>query len=88
MRFSQYLILNEVCLGIAFTAQPFTNHILGLSYTAELDNEKLFKVSVGGICDRMLKRLPLSNFNTLVVTGMFPNGMYRKANCYLFLFIC
>lgn len=74
MRFSQYAILNEVCLGIAFTAQPFQNHILGLSYTAEVDNERTFKVSVGGICDKMLKRQPKINFNTLVISGTFQNG--------------
>lgn len=76
MKFSQYVILNEVCLGIAFTAQPFQNHILGLSYTSETDNQKTFKLSVGGICDKMLKRQPLQNFNTLVISGTFGNGTF------------
>lgn len=84
MKFSQYAILNEVCLGIAFTAQPFQNHILGLSYTAEIDNEKTFRVSVGGICDKMLKRRPLSNFNALVISGTFQNGNGFKFNILLF----
>lgn len=80
MKFSQYAILNEVCLGIAFTAQPFQNHILGLSFTADIDNAQEFKISVGGICDKMLRRHMINNFNTLVISGTFENGMFPIIN--------
>lgn len=76
MKFSRYLILNEVCLGVAFTAQPFTNNTLGLSYTAEVNDENTYKITVGGICDRLLKHPATSTYNTLVVSGAFQNGMF------------
>lgn len=76
-KLSQHEILSEVCLGIAFTAQPFLNRVLGMSFTAvknkSFDISKTFPTA-GGICEKPLQTLLKENFNTLVITYGLENN--------------
>ncbi|KAJ8985940.1 hypothetical protein NQ317_010697, partial [Molorchus minor] len=72
--FSQYKLLNDVCLGVAFTGQTFKNNVLGISYTAEPTDKTYFKYSIGGICDRPFKHQKGMNLNTLAIAPVLENG--------------
>ncbi|KAJ8960325.1 hypothetical protein NQ318_004059 [Aromia moschata] len=68
--FSQYRLLNEVCLGVAFTGFTFKNNVLGISYTAEPANKQFFRYTAGGICERPFKFESGKNLNTLAISAV------------------
>lgn len=72
-KISKHALLSLACLGVAFTAQPFLNKVIGLSYTAMLDMYE-FIPSLGGICDRSNIFLG-ETYNTLVVTYILKEGV-------------
>ncbi|VEN46178.1 unnamed protein product [Callosobruchus maculatus] len=76
VKFTGYEILKEVCLGVAFTAQPFHNNTLGVSYTAlsPVLDEDVFRLPVGGLCDRSTLTDPTAHLNALVISSKLPNG--------------
>ncbi|KAK9874030.1 hypothetical protein WA026_002384 [Henosepilachna vigintioctopunctata] len=49
--FTKYAVLDEVCLGVVFTAQAFKENILGVSYSAVSDSDPE-NLIIGGICQR------------------------------------
>lgn len=72
-RFSRFYLLEDVCLGVAFTGQSFNNDIVGISYSA-VPSDESFKHPFGGICDRPMLNpygLPL---NTLAVSAKGTDG--------------
>ncbi|CAH1988753.1 unnamed protein product [Acanthoscelides obtectus] len=76
IRFTNYEILRDVCLGVAFTAQSFQNNTLGVSYTAlkPVFYHNVFKLPVGGICDRPTFTDADAHLNVLVISSRLPNG--------------
>lgn len=45
-------ILEDVCLGITFTARSFMNHVIGVSFTAADRVSQSEQLHAGGICER------------------------------------
>nr|CAH7749707.1 unnamed protein product [Callosobruchus chinensis] len=76
IKFTGYEILKEVCLGVAFTAQSFQNNTLGVSFTAltPVLAEDVFRIPVGGICDRSTFTDPTAHLNALVISSKLPSG--------------
>ncbi|CAG9865166.1 unnamed protein product [Phyllotreta striolata] len=74
-RFSRFYLLEDVCLGVAFTGQSFISDIVGISYSA-VPSDGVFKQPYGGICDRPMLNpygLPL---NTLAVSARSTDGKF------------
>ncbi|XP_044747590.1 disintegrin and metalloproteinase domain-containing protein 10-like isoform X2 [Coccinella septempunctata] len=71
--FAQYLILREVCLGILFTAQPFQENVLGVSYSA-ISETDISNDIIGGICQRPFTSYMLS-LNAVAVSYISTQGL-------------